>query len=421
MSIKITYKNKTISTNKLLVIAFILSFTVVFMENTFVFTYNYFIKYAIAAFWIILVFIKIILSNKNRSNYYKDIKFYFKLYIIPWIVFTINNLFIYGTGIGVSDFFGRSVSSFMTMIITVLVAFATVYLFEEKVIKYSIIVISISFIIITINGMINYGPLSVFKMIYEILVYGSTSINFYEVNDLSYALGLLLIFYLFINKRRTNKNLLMLTFTFVFVGLGLKRIQIIALICVGIFVEFIKRIRSVKAKTNWINLTSAAVLILSYAYVYFIKSGLFAEIIGKFGLNTMGRLDFYTFISKYYEFNLSYLGMGLGFTSKAITTYTSWTYTLHSDILKIYVEMGFIVFTFWIWYSLWRCYKKILKNRSFIEAITYFILTLYLFIMHFTDNTVGYFTTQYIYMLIPICLYIKRDKINIRENLKKVG
>ena len=77
---------------------------------------------------------------------------------------------------------------------------------------------------------------------------------------------------------------------------------------------------------------------------------------------------------------------------------------IHSNILTLYIENGFVVFILWIVYSFYIKTKKLYKKSSVVSAECYLLLTVFVFILYLTDNCFKYFDTQMIYFLIPLAL-----------------
>ena len=83
---------------------------------------------------------------------------------------------------------------------------------------------------------------------------------------------------------------------------------------------------------------------------------------------------------------------------------------VHSDILKIYIENGFILFGLWLWYYLIAITKSFAKKINTSTAVLFFTLTIYTFILYFTDNVENYFIYQIFYICIPISYAVNQKK-----------
>ena len=91
--------------------------------------------------------------------------------------------------------------------------------------------------------------------------------------------------------------------------------------------------------------------------------------------------------------------------------------SIHSDILVMFIEIGFIGMLIWIYYCF--KYKTVKLNRRNGTAVGeyYLLATIYMFILYLTDNTSTYFITQMIYYLIPLAMgNISTININLKRN-----
>ena len=91
---------------------------------------------------------------------------------------------------------------------------------------------------------------------------------------------------------------------------------------------------------------------------------------------------------------------------------------VHSDIIKMYVENGFILFGIWLWYYLIYILKFYKKTYGIKEAVLYFGVVIYLFTLYLTDNVEVYFICQIMATMIPITYALKRKEQNYNEYKK---
>jgi toxin CptA len=78
---------------------------------------------------------------------------------------------------------------------------------------------------------------------------------------------------------------------------------------------------------------------------------------------------------------------------------------IHSDYLRMYIELGFWGFVFWEWYTFLFMPKQMMRfgKNTFIA---YTACTTYLAFTYFTDNTVMFFLVSVVYRLIPLCVAV---------------
>lgn len=380
---------------------YILCFSIAFLTRMGKSEINYFIKYIIALLWIGIAFFKLWKSDFKLVENEDNIKFYFRLFFIPYIIMCVYNVFLFATNRAEIITLGRSISYIVTMIITIASVFATTYLLKKRTLICTIYSMFLSFLIVIIFNICTDAS-GALKGIIDSFLSNANAVNYFEVHDLTFAFGLILLLYIFRLNKFEDKNLKIIIGSVVVILMGFKRIQIISIIIMIIYIAIIKIIKEDMAK-KLVKITGISLFAACILYVWIIKVGILENIINDIGVNTMGRIYFYKWVSTYAEFKLNFLGVGLGTTSKLMDVYTKWPVaTIHSDILRMFVEIGFIGFILWLWYYLIYSYDSIYKLFSTKVAITYFILTMYLYLLHFTDNTVSYFATQYVYMIIII-------------------
>lgn len=165
--------------------------------------------------------------------------------------------------------------------------------------------------------------------------------------------------------------------------------------------------------------------VFCYFFIFILMQGSeFYDLLIKYGINSMGRNYYYEAIINYAEFSPTFLGIGRNAVTKILTTDLAYMHVggVHSDIIKMYVENGFILFGWWLWYYLvylTKVYRKKYGNQS---AILYFGLVIYTFTMYLTDNVEIYFICQIITIVLPMtyAMYMAKDNpIQQFENKEK--
>ena len=155
-------------------------------------------------------------------------------------------------------------------------------------------------------------------------------------------------------------------------------------------------------------IATISVLIVSYAYVMFIHNNVLISLADNYDINFMGRLTTYQFVAEEYsEFSPLYLGIGFGYIDEILDDLVKANYrigyipviSLHSDILRMYIGIGFIAFGLWIIYQI-RLKTKIIQNKIDCNcAKAYLLYTVFLFVLYLTDNTYSYPITFTLYLI----------------------
>ncbi|WP_158629438.1 O-antigen ligase family protein [Flavobacterium microcysteis] len=220
---------------------------------------------------------------------------------------------------------------------------------------------------------------------------------------LAFPMGLFCIYYI-IEKEKVKSIIAIVLFVFAF-----KRISIFAfLLSLGVyFLFYVRKNRKFlknKVVTYFMTLNVFLVTIL-----YFFISGAFSKIIFKYtGLNvnhfTQGRFKIYNDTINNFKDDI-WLGSSLGSTHTYIDRKFDNVSFLHSDILKVIIELGIFSFLIWIFTFL---YLNI-TNKKTIPII------LYLNILFLTDNVFIYFDTLFVFYLILI--KFNKDEKNIDSSL----
>ena len=368
---------------------------------------NYFIRIIIASIWTLLFILKAIKNNLKLTKNQL-------IFLFPVIVITLYNLFLILIGDVELQYIGRLVSNVYSMLITVTFALSVLYFFKEKsflIVTYAVILNFISLILI---NFCLYG-FNCFISLYQSIIGNINAANPFEIHDLTFAVGILFIIFL-LHKNEVQKWQIAIMFIIMF--LGFKRIQLLTLFLCLIIYGIYKLIPN-KNKFNFMVLITILLFAFSFIYVVMIKTGLLASICNSLGIQTMGRLSLYQWISQYFELSLLYLGLGTGITFKMAETLTNWGIAaLHSDILRMYVEIGFVGFFFWLFYYLIYNLFYVKRNFNLNILSSFFFATIYLFMLHFTDNTVLYFATQFIYVFSLTYLFIYKKILFLNNHLE---
>ncbi len=216
-----------------------------------------------------------------------------------------------------------------------------------------------------------------------------------EIHELTFALGLFLLFLLVSWREEGKKKLFWIFFVltaFCFLS-GMKRIGVFALALCVLSEWFLMLFTGKAGKRRiWLWLFSLAAVMMAFAYICVVRSGVYAYLEEKFQLDTMGRRFLNDMINQYYEISPAYLGQGGGFISRLFSDMPE-DFTiraLHNDVLKVYIDIGF--WGFWLWMLSFfplRVYfvTKWQGSKGGIMCAGY---CLFILVTAFTDNTIYY-------------------------------
>lgn len=394
---------------------YILSMTVAELHQSGLFSWYYLTAILVGVFWAGIGFLKY-MGNSKRGMLYTQIKQVGKLLIFPWIIFILYNILIYSLGIAYEPFLKSSFVQIMFVPCILLGALGSYYIFRENTLRYFLYSVFLQYMIILIVLLFRMGPSDFITGVFGIFSGNSVSNPFEQNSDMLFALGLLIIFYFnnFIKNKSTESN--HATLILILVLLGGKRIEILALIAVCLASMF-TRIMIEKNRNRLQNIISTVLLISMYIFVYLVISGVFSVYVYSHNINTMGRMRMWDYVAQYAQFSPTYMGKGYSFSNlilelNEVLTYNGKVYVLHSDILKIFYDFGFVMFSFWGVYHLFvlphRCRKKF--GYEFSNLV--WSLMIFLFVLYFTDNVATYFISQTVLVIILLqCIMRKNEKV----------
>jgi hypothetical protein len=317
------------------------------------------------------------------------------VYSIPLAVTTLVSLFIWFVGRVDIHIIKREILSFiyMNMFSFALAAAALLYVFGKRGIWYNLIAILIANIlmIITIiaeSGLGNY--LSELKtLIISFAGVTGETIMQAEIHELAFCLGAYLVYMLYKPKKDIVYFILLILSLFCFLS-AFKRIAVLAIGISLVFGYLLKIIARYNKKTagRLVVIFTLIIILLLIAYVAIIHSGVF-ELLEEAGIDTKGRAELYNAVADYYDFSPDFLGNGIGFLTYQLQT-TMKIGNVHNDFLQHFVDLGFWGYILWL-ISITLVRVLYFGRKGNVEnAITNFVLTLYLLIVSATDNTMNY-------------------------------
>lgn len=232
-----------------------------------------------------------------------------------------------------------------------------------------------------------------------------------EVQDLTFAFGAIMI-YLFMYSKDKRKKWFILC-SLIFFTLGWKRAAFLG-VMMGCAYIYIMQKWEENAQMKMSLVLGATLVLIGFGYVVIIREGLLFDLVDMFGLNMMGRDKIYKMVEDLYEINPIFMGIGYG----KVSTITEVRYAravrgLHSDILRIYIELGFPGFFIWVGLTFALTYYFMAKWFSYKTATSYMAVALYLYLTYLTDNTASSYHTQVAWHLVPLAVYLEQVEANV--------
>lgn len=400
--------------NKSFVLLFIISMTFAFTSRYGDLELGFQLQLIIAMLWIILGGCKFSINKfRFRGLFKEDYCRLLKLFLLPLIVIHLYSVFL--MFIGKVDW--KYLTSNLTVYVPTLLAITAIYLLGTKAYLYTCVALLLSWLISVGSSFVLKGPgifvhailqayIDPFDQSYDF------SANYLELHDLVLSVGYILVAFLFSNSKLTKKQFLILFMFFIILILGMKRITVLGIIFVISFYEFINRF-SDKKKYKFCILFGTIGVITCYLYVYiFTEGSFFYDYISSHGINMMGRNYYYKEILNLASFSPTFIGIGRNAVTQILTTKLSYLHVggVHSDVIKMYIESGFILFGIWLWYYLIYLLKIFKKYYGVNAAVLYFGVIIYKFTLYLTDNVEIYFISQILSIMIPVTYVLKLKK-----------
>lgn len=408
-----------INNKKLLRILYIITMTLAFTTRYGDLELGFAIQIFIGFFWILIGFLKF-KDNGYCFNgkYDKQLPKFIFLYMLPHVVIQVYTIILMLFGKVDWGYFTTN----LTVYVPTLLALVAIYLIGTNVYWYTFLALILSWCLSVVISLICKGPAIFTHAIIQAYINpldqtGGLSVNYLELHDLVLAIGYILIYYLFANHKLEKKEKIILIFTIAIMMLGMKRVSILGLIFVLIFYFVIKKVPSDK-RYKMCFILGFTILVLSYLFIYVLSDGnVFYSIISDLGINVMGRNYYYEAAMKYAKFSPLFVGIGRNVLTQIFRTDLSYLNVggVHSDIIKMYIENGFILFGLWLWYQLIFMLKFYKKEYGEKGALFYFAFLIYLFTLYLTDNVEVYFICQILVTMLPITYALKQKGNTCRD------
>ncbi|MDP4118189.1 MAG: hypothetical protein Q8873_03245 [Bacillota bacterium] len=305
--------------------------------------------------------------------------------------------------------------------INVLVVLSAIYMFREKSINYTFYGLIMGNITLVAIALPRFGISASIQSVIDGITGGTSSsygfMNAMEINDLTFAIGMFVLYYLLFGWEKKYNIFLILAGTFFFL-LGFKRIAFAGLawgICIGLFLKIFKE----KTRANVITVLGFFYVAFCFAYVGFVVSGQFTVFMRAHGIEMMGRNTLYEIARNFCSLDITFIGHGMETAGTLVSKASGGALNaVHNDILVAYIEFGFVGF------FLWYIYHFVVQSRFFSSfcnsktATVYMVCISYMLLTYMTDNTFFYYWDSMCLRLIPIAFsfnFIESDIVHKEE------
>lgn len=362
------------------------------------------VKYGISIFWIIVWLLQLKISKEHI-----DI---IKWYIFPYLVIAITSLIdwcIYSHNIIGTGYLGNLSMHLLYFLLRVFIVFATIGLFGNKAFFVLFKALIISQIYILMHAGISYGFKNLIVYLTKDVIFATysnlpwMSPEWYigqalEVHDNTFAFGIFSLCFIFGNWTKKTK-IRGLIITFIGIYAGLKRIEVFAIALVVIIIGIMKFTKLTYKRFS--KIYTPIILCCAYIYVALIKFDPNA-----FSFLDIHRRDLYRFLGGLMTPISLVFGQGYTMVNYYLQDYQNVLLAeSHSDLTRMYIELGGLLFAFWViyyHYFLPRKIEAILCNEK--AGLIIFVCTIYLFTTYCIDNTLELFGVQIAYLMAPFAI-----------------
>ena len=382
----------------------------------------FYIKYFIAAIWIVYWLYDIgikrrwLLTKEKRALWHNCLP-YFLIALWSFVVWLIDkpdhfSIFIVS----------RMLSNVVYICMTFVCGIAGAHFFGKRVIHLSVLSMGLSTMVNLLYAIASYGIGAFTEYIPDIFnttnyVFGSKMYNFalsLETQDVAMATGFYLIYYVLFDTTDTFKAKLPYILICIFCAIiGFKRTTLFGLI-VAASIVWLVRMKQTDFRYV-IYMVGYGFICITLLFIVALKTNLVADIIRTINVDSTGRIVIYATLTKYYELSPIYLGKGFLYVDKSM--YDSIGFVAHSVVAKMYAEIGCIPYLIWAYHFLIGVPIQIYRSVGVERSKVMFVSTVYLFTTFFIENTLSLFCVQYSFLLIPLAMSYSENEYRIRKRL----
>lgn len=361
---------------------------------------DYMTKYYVGIVICILFFgLLIVRDQKIQLN--KQVLYLSKILAIPTlVVFVYSIALVFFSPIHFDGYSSRLIGLTAYGILAIVQAVLVFQYFGRRAVGYTFTAICLSYLT-SMAVAFNDGGLQPFISMLTDSEFNGSVLEMHELAPIAATFILYYLYLFFYKECRLSYALPRVLIGGLILLLSLKRIVLLSVFLVVpifLFIYWFNRRQVTLGKEQntlrLLRVLTVLFIVIIFFYVFAIKSGSIYTFIQKNNINTMSRNGLWIGIEPTYLFSLSFLGRGVGFVSKWMDNNwmtlningLSGTMGIHNDILKFYIELGFIGTFIYFYYYLYSVTKRIFKNIGRSQGILYFILMLFQMLVWFTDN-----------------------------------
>lgn len=345
-----------------------------------------------------------LIKNNRIQRVVQIIKYGF----IPYLIIYVYSICIILINGNVSTLFFRTTGSCFSVMSVALIVSAIVYMYGVKSVDLVCNGLLLEYLVELIFGI---GSIGLNGFIEHLIDPLNTYQNVFERHDIGFALFLFLIYYILRDAHSHRFKIIALIFIEYMI---MKRVAIAGFI-ISLALYLLVTWLSKGNENKIYKICFFALFAFAFMYLNFTVNSNFQSFMHKYGI--YNRYLFVNSMSDYYDFSIKFLGQGYGFVSvvlpgKNIAGVTGFT-ALHNDILKDYIELGFmgflIAYLYLFVYVPIRMFGK--SKKKYIGIVL--AIMIYMLVTLLTDNVLEYIAFMGSLMVILSSLKIEDEEIEL--------
>lgn len=342
----------------------------------------------------LIAFKSIIGDREGFANGFKIVK----LMSLPYIIAEMYSLFLSFAYAENRFSMYRGLIFSILFVYTALIGMAVYMIFKDDVVNVISDSIIIAYMLCLVRSVFNIGIVGLISYMYA----PEASINkhWFELHDAGLSVGLLIVYHL---QKKGRNYIIRIVFLIAILYLCHKRIAIFGVLLTSIVMIMLNKYTK-ESKYALLRVLLFVLFVFCFLLVLMISTGYLYTIADYLGIDLSGRRYLYKAIAPYYEWKINYIGHGFGYTDKLFSRLggvgMARTTSIHSDILKIYIELGFWGAVLWFAYSIWLIPNRFRKYFGSRTEWVYCFLTMYTYCIYSVDNVLSYYIYRLFFVVI---------------------
>lgn len=327
------------------------------------------------------------------------------VFTLPFVGMLAYSMICWAIDLRTLPYISRGCSTVLYCLLALASMSMAVYLFGRRAVDYTLYGMCAANLSIVCYSVKCYGAAQLLRDLNHLVlsagVEAGPAAKVLEVHDLTFAFGLMALYYLLFTRQRGH--FFMALFFFL---LGWKLIGVLGFAAsAAVFLWMRKR------RKRAVPFLAAAAFLVCGFYIVSIRNGWFDEAVEALEIDTRGRRELYAAFREEYVISPLFRGYGIGYTTRTIRTLTEQGVgifathdfgALHNDLLTMYLELGFWGSMLWF-YDCW-CGRILYVWERFGKRTALLLLceTVYVFVTYATDNTAFYCYVNAVFVLLPL-------------------